>query len=136
MSYSFQSPPMFNIIPFMCNIYNTNHYMQNQKIAGYFTPATALFIHMKAIHFILSSHFPHPYKNRSTHIYHPTQFAPLYRTSSPLIAVPKALPWQTNSTFIIVLFLLVLPRNALFYKDSWEFCDVLDFTPKLQIVVN
>jgi len=66
--------------------------MQNQKIAGYFTPATASFIHKKAIHFIPSFHFPHPYKNRSTHIYHPTQFAPLYRTSSPLITVPKALP--------------------------------------------
>ena len=26
------------------------------------------------------------------------------------------LPWQTKSTFIIVLFLLVLPRNALFCK--------------------
>ena len=27
------------------------------------------------------------------------------------------LPWQTKSTFIIVLFLLVLPRNALFCKS-------------------
>lgn len=26
------------------------------------------------------------------------------------------LPWQTKSTFIIVLFLLILPRNALFCK--------------------
>ena len=78
----------------------------------------------------------HPYKNRSLAPITPPQFAPLYHTLSPLIAVLKALPWQMNSTFIIVLFLLVLPQNALFCKDSWEFCDVLDFTPKLQIVVN
>ena len=41
-----------------------------------------------------------------------------------------------KSTYIIVLFLLVLPRNSLFCKGSWEFCDVLDFAPKLQIVAN
>ncbi len=92
---------MFNIIPFMCNIYNTNHYMQNQKIAGYFTPATASFIHKKTIHFIPSFHFPHPYKNRSPTPITPPQFAPLYRTSSPPITVLKALPWQMKSTFII-----------------------------------
>ena len=28
----------------------------------------------------------------------------------------SVLPWQMNSTFIIVLFLLVLPGNALFCK--------------------
>ena len=31
-------------------------------------------------------------------------------------------PWQMNSTFIIVLFLLVLTRNALFCKGFREFC--------------
>ena len=30
-------------------------------------------------------------------------------------------PWQTNSIFIIVLFLLVLPRNALFCKGFQRF---------------
>ena len=121
---------MFNIIPFMCNIYNTNHYMQNQKIAGYFTPATASFIHKKTIHFIPSFHFPHPYKNRSPTPITPPQFAPLYRTSLPPITVPKALPWHTNSILIIVLFLLVLPRNALFCKFF------LQNALKLQIVAN
>ena len=34
----------------------------------------------------------------------------------------EILPWQIKSTFIIVLFLLDLSRNALFYKklqNSW-----------------
>ena len=35
------------------------------------------------------------------------------------------LPWQTKSTFIIVLFLLVLPRNALFCKIFWNSCSLL-----------
>ena len=34
-------------------------------------------------------------------------------------------PWHTNSIFIIVLFLLVLPRNALFCKSSRGYCDML-----------
>ena len=29
-------------------------------------------------------------------------------------------PWQIKSTFIIILFFLVLPRNALFYKGFWD----------------
>ena len=29
------------------------------------------------------------------------QFVPIYRTSSPLITVPKTLPWQTNNIFFI-----------------------------------
>ena len=33
------------------------------------------------------------------------------------------LPWQTKSTFIIVLFLLVLPRNALFCKGFRGFVE-------------
>ena len=41
-----------------------------------------------------------------------------------------------KSTFIIILFLLVLPRNALFCKGFRGFCDVLDFALKLQIVAN
>lgn len=34
-------------------------------------------------------------------------------------------PWQINSTFIIVLFLLVLPRNALFCKVFWGYSKML-----------
>ena len=39
----------------------------------------------------------------------------------PLQTKVRILPWQTNSTFIIVLFLLVLPRNALFCKEFQGF---------------
>ena len=35
------------------------------------------------------------------------------------------MPWQINSTFIIVLFLLVLPGNALFCKGFRGYCDML-----------
>ena len=48
----------------------------------------------------------HPYKKRSTYISHPPRFAPFYRTSSPLITVPKALPWQIKSTFIMQFYFL------------------------------
>ena len=34
-------------------------------------------------------------------------------------------PWQTKSTFIIILFLLVLPRNALFCKGFRDYGDML-----------
>ena len=34
-------------------------------------------------------------------------------------------PWQTKSTFIIILFLLVLPRNALFCKGFRGYCEML-----------
>nr|DAZ60700.1 MAG TPA: hypothetical protein [Caudoviricetes sp.] len=34
-------------------------------------------------------------------------------------------PWQMNSIFIIVLFLLVLPRNALFCKGFRGYCKML-----------
>ena len=34
-------------------------------------------------------------------------------------------PWHTKSTRIIVLFLLVLPRNALFCKGFWDSCSLL-----------
>ena len=37
----------------------------------------------------------------------------------------RVLPWQMNNIFIIVLFLLVLPRNALFCKGFWGYCDML-----------
>ncbi|WP_418624958.1 hypothetical protein, partial [Waltera sp.] len=37
----------------------------------------------------------------------------------------QILPWQTNSIFIIVLFLLVLPQNALFCKDFLGYDDML-----------
>ena len=46
------------------------------------------------------------------------------------------MPWQMNNTFIIVLFLLVLHRNALVCKGFREFYNVLDFALKLQIVAN
>ena len=34
-------------------------------------------------------------------------------------------PWQMKSTLIIVLFLLVLPRNALFCEGLWDSCSLL-----------
>ena len=37
----------------------------------------------------------------------------------------QILPWQMNSTFIIVLFLLDLPRNALFCKGFRRFVKCL-----------
>ena len=37
----------------------------------------------------------------------------------------QILPWQIKSTFIIVLVLLVLPRNALFCKSFRGYCDML-----------
>ena len=37
----------------------------------------------------------------------------------------QMLPWQINKTFIIVLFLLELPRNALFCKGLWDYGDML-----------
>mgnify|MGYP007104504595 CR=1 FL=1 len=80
--------------------------------------------------------FTRPYKNRSPFPITSPRFALLYRTSSPHIAALKALPWQINSIFIIVLFLLVLLRNALFCNGFRGFCDVLDFALKLQIVAN
>ena len=43
-------------------------------------------------------------------------------------------PWQMKSTFIIILFLLVLSRNALFCKVFWLFCCDLVFALKLQIM--
>src|SRR5699024_1487858 len=46
------------------------------------------------------------------------------------------LPWHTKSTLIIVLFLLVLPRNALFCKGFREFCCWFDFALKCVIVAN
>ena len=80
----------------------------NIKSAGTFVPAVNTFFH-KIISYFFSTN---PYKNRSPQPITPPRFTPLYRTSSPLITVPKALPWQMNRTFIIVLFLLVLPQNG------------------------
>ena len=37
----------------------------------------------------------------------------------------QRVPWQMKSTFIIVLFLLELPRNALVCKVFWGYGDVL-----------
>ena len=49
--------------------------------------------------------------------------------SAPLCAIvhsfPTDLPWQMKSTFIIVLFLLVLPRNALFCEGFRVSCSLL-----------
>ena len=55
----------------------------------------------------------------------PPRFAPFYRTSSPLITVPKALPWQMNNIFIIILFLLVLPRKFLVCKGFCGYSKML-----------
>ena len=52
------------------------------------------------VHFIRLFFFHNPYKNRSPFPITSPRYAPYYRTSSPLIAVPKALPWQMNNTFI------------------------------------
>ena len=41
-----------------------------------------------------------------------------------------------KSILIIVLFLLVLPRNALFCKGFREFCCWFDFALKCVIVAN
>ena len=38
----------------------------------------------------------------------------------------EILPWQMNNTFIIVLFLLDLPRNALFCKGFRGYCEMCD----------
>lgn len=73
----------------------------NIKIAGLFAPAISTFIHRTTTHFISLFCYPHPYKNRSPQPITPPRFAPLYRTSSPLITVPKTLPWQTNNIFFI-----------------------------------
>lgn len=43
----------------------------------------------------------------------------------PLQTKAQILPWHTNSTFIIVLFLLVLPWNALFCKGFWGYGKML-----------
>ena len=37
----------------------------------------------------------------------------------------QILPWQMNSIFIIVLFLLNLPQNSLFCKVFWGYYDML-----------
>ena len=69
----------------------------------------------------------HPYKNRSLAPITPPQFAPLYRTLSPLIAVLKALPWQMKSTRIIVFSPLKLPWNAVFCKVLSAFQGIVVF---------
>ena len=43
----------------------------------------------------------------------------------PLQTKVRILPWQMKSIFIIVLFLLVLPRNALFCKGFWGYGKML-----------
>ena len=47
--------------------------------------------------------FTRPHKNRSPFPITSPRFALLYRTSSPHIAVLKALPWQMNNTFILLI---------------------------------
>ena len=46
------------------------------------------------------------------------------RTLSAMV-LRQMLPWQTNNIFIIVLFLLVLPRNALLCKGFRGYGDML-----------
>ncbi|RGR60947.1 hypothetical protein DWY32_13415 [Agathobacter rectalis] len=43
----------------------------------------------------------------------------------PLQTKVRILPWHTNNTFIIVLFLLILPWNALFCKGFWGYGKML-----------
>ena len=69
----------------------------------------------------------HQYKNRSPFPITPPRFAPFYRTSSPLIAVPKALPWHTKSTRIIIFSPLKLPWNAVFCKVLSAFQGIVVF---------
>ena len=37
----------------------------------------------------------------------------------------QRVPWQIKSTFIMFLFLLNLPQNALFCKGFWDSCSLL-----------
>ena len=67
------------------------------------------------------------YKYRSPQLITPPQFAPLYRTSSPLITVSKALPWHTKSTRIIVFSPLKLPWNSVFCKVLSAFQGIVVF---------
>ena len=48
--------------------------------------------------------------------------APLYKA---LHYSKTGVPWQMKHTLIIILFLLVLPRNALFCKIFWNSCSLL-----------
>lgn len=86
----------------------------NIKIAGPFAPATSTFVHRTTAHFISLFCYPHPYKNRSPQLVTPPRFAPFYRTSSPLITVPKALPWQTNKILIFLIFPVFSGFSSLF----------------------
>ena len=43
----------------------------------------------------------------------------------PLQTKVRILPWQIKRIFIIILFLLILHRNALFCKDFWDSCSLL-----------
>ena len=56
-------------------------------------------------------------------------FRPIMPYSAPVCKgmhySKTGVPWHTNSTFIIVLFLLVLPWNALFYKGFWGYGKML-----------
>ena len=54
------------------------------------------------VHFIQLFFFHNPYKNRSSFPITPPCFTPFYRTSSPIITVPKVLPWQMKSTRILI----------------------------------
>ena len=92
------------------------------KPAGAFAPALTYFTKQFSIFLPID-----PYKSRSTHIYHSSQFAPLYRTSSPLITVPKALPWQMKSTLIIKFSCSEMPYNAEFCKVLSAFSSIVFF---------
>ncbi|MFR0801795.1 MAG: hypothetical protein ACLSHX_12635 [Suilimivivens sp.] len=59
------------------------------------------FTHKNIVRYITVIFQSHPYKNRSPFPITSPRYAPYYRTSSPLITVLKALPWQMKSTFII-----------------------------------
>lgn len=85
-----------------CSIYKTFHHI----IPYSALPCEGMFYKNRStclLYQIFTRQFSsHPYKKRSIHVYPLSRFAPLYRTSSPLITVLKALPWQINNIFIIV----------------------------------
>ena len=104
----------------------------NIKIAGLFAPAISTFIHRTTTHFISLFCYPHPYKNRSPQPITPPRFAPLYRTSSPLITVSTVLPWQMKSIFNIVFYLLVC-SEILCFADIPEIINKLLFARQLPV---
>ncbi len=116
------SPHTFAVIPILtmylsipnCSIYKTFHHIIPCSVplceGMFYKNRSTCLLHQ----FFTRQFCSHPYKNRSIHVYLLSRFALLYRTSSPPITVPKALPWQMNRTLIMVLVLLVFLVDILF----------------------